>query len=93
MVWIVVKHKVKDYKQFRSAFFDNLKLVKNNGFQEGKIFKSTQDPNEVWVFIKWESRKSFEKFAAQTPKDSLESGGIIGQPEGFFLDEIEEIPK
>ena len=31
MAYILVKHKVKDYEQFKKVFFENFKAVKNNG--------------------------------------------------------------
>ena len=52
MVYILVKHKIKDYNKFRKIFFGNFRKVPNNGSQGGFIFRNKDDLNEVFVLVK-----------------------------------------
>lgn len=92
MVYILVRHKVRDYEKFRKVFFGNFKKVKNNGSQHSYIFRNKNDLNEVWVLVKWKSLESFKKFSEspKIPKDSQKLGTVIGTPEGWFFENVEE---
>lgn len=92
MVYILVRHKIKDYKKFRKVFFGNFKKVKNNGSQGGFIFRNKDNRNEVFVLVKWKSIESFKKFAAspKIPKDTMKKATLIGKPEGWLFEEAEK---
>ena len=91
MVHLIVKHKVKNYEQFRKTFIENLKSQKNNGSLGGKILRSKSDKNEVWVVIEWDSLENFKKFAgASNPEESKKKGTVIGEPEGWVFEDAEE---
>ena len=62
MPYILVRHKVKDYEQFRKVFFKNFKEVKDNDSQRGHIFRNKVDPNEVFVLVKWNNLDNFKTF-------------------------------
>ena len=95
MVYILVRHKVRDYKQFRKVFLNNLKKVKNNGSQHGYIFRNRDNPNEVFILVKWKSMESFNKFAKspKIPKDAPKQATVIGKIDGWFFEKVEKIGK
>ncbi len=92
MVYILVRHQVKDFVKFRKEFLNNLKLVPKNGSQGGFIFRNKENRNEVFVLIKWDSLENFHKFSnhPNIPKDVREKATVIGTPEGFFFEDVEE---
>ena len=89
MVYILVKHRVKDFKKFRKAFFGNFKRVPKNGSKGGFIFRSKDD---VFVLVKWHSLKNFQKFAnsPKIPKDNLMKASVVGKPEGWIFEQFEK---
>ena len=92
MVYILVRHKIKDFKKFRKIFYNNFKLVPNNGSQGGFVFRNKADKNEVFVLVKWDSLENFQKFAKspKIPKNVQKKATVIGNPEGWFFEDAEE---
>ena len=92
MVHILVRHKVKDYGKFRRAFYGHLKEVRNNGSQGGFIFRNKNDPNEIFVLMKWDSLDNFKKFSeSKSSKEAKDKGGLVGEPEGWLFEDVEEV--
>ena len=92
MAYVLVRHKVKDYKQWRKAFYGHLKEVKDNGSQGGFIFRNKNDTNEVFVLMKWDSLDNFKKFSkSKRSEEAKKKGGLVGKPEGWLFEEVEEV--
>ena len=91
MVYILVRHKVRDYGKFRKVFFDNLERVKNNGSQNGFIFRSKDNLNEVFILVRWNSLKNFKKFAnsPKIPKNPQKRATVHGKIDGWFFEKAE----
>src|SRR5436305_1757783 len=91
MPFIIVKHKVKDFEQWRKVFVSkpHQKVRTQAGGQGGQILRNEQDPNEVWVF--WEVKglgEARKVMAAEAPKlgNVIEEAGLLSVPEAFYLD-------
>ena len=95
MVYILVRHKVRNYNKFRKVFFDNLRRVKNNGSQNGFIFRNKDNLNEVFILVKWNSLKKFRKFASSQniPKNPQKRATVHGKIDGWFFEKVEKIGK
>ncbi len=77
MVHILVRHKVKDYDQWRKVFYEHLLASKPNGSQGGYIFRNKHEKNEVFVLMKWDHMDNFKKFSQSIdPKKTREKERI-----------------
>ena len=92
MAYILVRHKVRDFKKFRKVFFDNFRKVKNNGSQGGFIFRNKVNKNEVFILVKWNSLRNFQKFAKspKIPKDPQKRATVIGKIDEWFFEDAEK---
>jgi heme-degrading monooxygenase HmoA len=93
MSYVVIRHKVKDYKKWKAAFDAHASTRKAQGCKGGQLLKSREKPSEVVIVFEWDN---LDKARAFTQSDDLrktmESAGVIGEPEVFFLEESESIP-
>lgn len=88
MAHILVHHKVEDYKKWKLAFDDHLAYRSKNGSKGGKVFRSSSDPNEVFVLLEWDSIENAKKFGqSDQTKEAMKDAGVAGMPEIYFVEE------
>ena len=51
MAYILVRHKVKDYEKWKPAFDEHETTRKDSGSKGGRLFRNTEDPNEIVVIF------------------------------------------
>ncbi len=71
MAHFLVHHKVEDYKTWKSVFDGHSFLRSEAGSLGGKIFRSTNDPNEVFTLLEWDSLANAQKFAQSSIKEAM----------------------
>jgi heme-degrading monooxygenase HmoA len=88
MPYILVRHKVKDYDEWRPKF-DNHEARKAGGSKGGRMFRTADDPNQMVVLMEWDNLDSAMAFAqSEDLREAMEKAGIIDQPDVYFLEEI-----
>ncbi|MEK6947745.1 MAG: antibiotic biosynthesis monooxygenase [Nanoarchaeota archaeon] len=91
MVYLLVKHKIKDYNKFKKAFHNNLNVVQDNGSQGGYIMRNRDDKNEVFVLLRWKDMDSFKKFSeSKDPNLKSPEESTVSNVEAWFFDDVEE---
>ncbi|WP_416840946.1 hypothetical protein [Haloferax sp. DFSO52] len=87
---ILVKHAVKDYDSWK-PYFDNHDSTRNEyGSQGYRLFRTAEDSNDLVMVFDWDTMEDAQKFLEESDlKDVMEDAGVIGEPEIYFLEEIE----
>ena len=94
MAHFLVHHKVEDYKTWKLVFDGHSSLRSEAGSQGGKIFRSTNDPNELFVLLEWDSLENAQKFAqSDSIKEAMQKAGVVGIPSVYFVEEVAETTK
>lgn len=94
MALFLVHHKVEDYKTWKSVFDGHSSLRSEAGSQGGKIFRSANNPNELFVLLEWDNLANAQKFAqSDNIKEAMKNAGVVGMPEIYFVEEIAETAK
>lgn len=89
MAHFLVHHKVEDYKTWKSVFDAHSSLRSEAGSLGGKIFRSINNPNEVFTLLEWDSIENAQKFAqSDSIKEAMKKAGVVGMPEIYFLEEV-----
>jgi quinol monooxygenase YgiN len=87
MVTNYVRHKVADFKKWRSAFDQHGATRKEYGCRKAEIFTNVDSPNDVLVVLEWESKEHAAKFdASNNLKETMEHAGVISKPEFSFAE-------
>lgn len=90
MPYLIVRHKVKDYAKWQSAFDEHGATRKANGSKGGRLFRSAADPSELVVLFEWEDLGKAQQFAQSADlRETMERAGVADQPDLYFLEEIE----
>ena len=92
MTYLLVRHKVGDYKKWR-PFFDGHGVVREStGSKGGKVFRNASNPNEVFILFKWDSVEKAKQFSQLDDlKETMEKAGVSDKPDIYFLEEAEEV--
>jgi hypothetical protein len=87
---ILVRHRVEDYERWRSHLDGSRSRAFPGAPTGGQVFRTTGDPNEVWVLMTWDTEESKRIFFEATAEheDLMRAAGVIGAPEAFDLDEL-----
>ena len=77
-----------------AVFDDHAALRSKNGSKGGKIFRSSNDPNEVFVLLEWDSFENAQKFAqSDQTKEAMKNAGVVGMPAIYFVEEAAKTSK
>ena len=94
MAHFLVHHKVEDYNKFKPVFDAHASLRSANGSRGGKIFRSANDPNELFVLLEWDSLANAQKFAqSDSLKEAMKNAGVVGMPAIYFVEEAASTSK
>jgi len=88
MAHILVHHKVEDYTKFKAAFDGHATFRSQSGSKGGKVFRSAGNPNDLFILLGWDSLENAQKFAqTDNLKRAMQSAGVVGMPEVYFVEE------
>jgi heme-degrading monooxygenase HmoA len=89
MAQLIIRHKVKDFGKWKPLFDEHGAKRKAAGSRGGRLFRSEKDPNEVVILFEWEDLGKARKFTeSEDLLQTMESAGVVGKPDLYFLEEI-----
>ena len=77
---LLVRNTVKDYDTWKPIFEEELNRARTFGLELENLWRSVDDPNEVFFIFGLESREGAEKFMADP--DSAKAGERSGAVDG-----------
>jgi heme-degrading monooxygenase HmoA len=88
MVYIHVRHTVKDYAMWREGFDKNAAARQAGGAtDEVYIMRNVDDPNEITVILGWSDVAKARAFTQSASlKEAMKKAGVTGPPEVHFLE-------
>ena len=88
MAYMFVRHSVRDYEAWKSAFDSAIDLRKRNGEKSYQILRQGNGSKELVALFAWDSLDNARKYAASAElKAAMERAGVVGKPEILFLEE------
>lgn len=93
MVYLLIRHKVEDYKVWKSMYDEHAATRKAAGSLGARLFRNTGDGNEVVAIISWPDLAQAEAFSNSPDLHSvMQKAGVIGTPELIYVEEVEQTP-
>ena len=93
MPYLVIRHKVQDYKNWKVEFDQHGTMRKSQGCKGGKLYRSSQDPSEVVIVFEWDDLGKAKAFTqSEDLGEKMTEAGVISPPEFSFLEEPESFP-
>ena len=82
MAYMLVRHTVRDYAQWKPVFEEQADLRKSMGCKGGLILRDADDPSEIIVFLEWESLEKAREFPkTHDVADTTARGRVTEEPD------------
>jgi heme-degrading monooxygenase HmoA len=92
MTYIIVRHKVKDYRKWKQAVHNHSDMRKAGGEKSFRVFRSAEDSNNLTIVCEWESLAKARKFIqSQELRDAMKLAGVVGKPQVYFFNQSESL--
>ena len=93
MPYLLVRHKVADYAQWKPIFDQHAATRKASGSKGGHLFRNANDPNELLILFQWDDLDKARQFTQSNDlREVMQKAGVVDQPDVYFLEAIEEVP-
>ena len=81
MPYILTRITVKDYDEYMRVFQDNAALRQSNGPRSVRLFRSTDDPQELVLLLEWEDLEKAAQFRQSNElRERQQRAGVVSQP-------------
>lgn len=88
MLQIIVHQKVKNFQTWKTIFNASEGLRRASGERSCKIFRSTEDPNEITLLVEWEDIRKLAKFSQNEQfQAAAKMAGVLTKPILFLSEE------
>ncbi|MFZ5981571.1 MAG: antibiotic biosynthesis monooxygenase [Candidatus Zixiibacteriota bacterium] len=88
MTHLMIRHKVKDYEAWKTAFDNFASVRKANGEKSYMIMRSEDDAENLHLFFEWDTQENAQKFLRSPElKQAMQKAGVAEAPEIRFLNE------
>ena len=90
MVYFMLRHTVEDYDSWKPVFDNHASVRIEHGSKGYRLFNVAEEPNDIVILFEWESAENARAFIDESDlSEVMEDAGVVGEPEFYFLDEIE----
>ena len=84
--YMLVRHKVRDFSQWKSGYDDHLPKRSEAGLTEKYLLRGANDPNEVIVLFEAKDIKRAEDFAGSSDlRETMQKVGVVDKPDIYFM--------
>ena len=89
MAHMLVRHKVENYAKWKPVFDEHEPARIEAGCLGAQVFRSGNDPYEVFVLMEWDELEKARKFAAsQDLREAMERAGVADHPDIYFMHQV-----
>ena len=87
---LLIRHRVADYAAWSTVFAEQEIVRRANGSRGGRILHAAADPAEILVLLEWDDLERARLFVdSDDLQEALRHAGVIGEPEFWFLDDVD----
>ncbi|MEJ2656460.1 MAG: hypothetical protein P8012_04595 [Desulfobacterales bacterium] len=90
MATLIIRHKVEDYSIWKRGYDDADWLRKQHGITYASVHREESDPNDIIAVHHFKNMKGAKDFAEAVPS-LMENIGVIGKPEMWFSEDVEQV--
>jgi hypothetical protein len=84
---MIVRHSIRDYEAWRSAYDAHGAARTAAGLSNGRVYRSVETPNDILLLFEIADRRRAEAFAASDDlRSAMQKAGVVGAPEMRFAD-------
>jgi hypothetical protein len=92
MPYLLVRHRVTDYEQWKAVFDAHSLTRQANGSRGGQLFRNASDPNELLVLLEWDVLEKARQYAqSEELREVMQRAGVVDCPSISFLKDGEPV--
>ncbi len=92
MPYIMIRHKVANYAQWKRGVKAFAAVRKASGEKCFYVCRGSTDPNELLVWCEWDTTARMKKFAkSRELRKAMKGAGVISKPEVSFYGKMEAL--
>lgn len=85
--YMVTKHQVRDYAQWKKVFDESRSIVEPYGLKNFEVCCDTRDPNTLYIVHEFTDESRVRQLLESPElKQVMERAGVIGPPEVMFME-------
>lgn len=89
MPYTIIRQRVSDYPKWRRAFDEHADARGEHGSRGGHLFRDPEEPDHIVVFLAWADMDAARDYLeGEAPREERERGGVDGEPEVLYLEEL-----
>jgi quinol monooxygenase YgiN len=90
MVYVIGELKLENYDKWKPVFNERSTIRKEAGSKEARLFRNSDDQNEVMILFEWDNKENAKKYMeSATLQKTLQEAGIK-KLKVTYLEEIEK---
>ena len=87
MHYLLIRHRVEDFKTWKAAFEAHLPARQRAGLKEAHLLRDMDSPHDVVLLFEVSDLAKAHQFAASSDlRETLNKGGVTNKVEIHFLD-------
>lgn len=87
MAYMLVRHKVEDFRVWKDTYDGHLPARDAAGLREVHLLRNLDDPHEVVILFEASDIEKARAFAASEDlRRTMQNAGVIDQPDIYYLD-------
>ena len=89
----IIRHRVRDFAEYRKAFLDHAPLRKAAGCKGSRLMQMEDNPNNVVVILEFNTLANFQDFGDNPElQQYMEAAGVLESPRVYALTDGELFP-
>ena len=91
MTYVLLKHTVADYEEFKAIYEADAPHRLRRGSKGARLFRSADEPNLLFMLFEWDDPDKAHKFVdGYELHEAMEWATVIGDSEIHVIEEIED---
>jgi hypothetical protein len=86
MAHLLIRHRVQDFERWKAAYDAHQPARASAGLTDLRLWHNLEDPDDIFLLFEAVDVAKAKAFAASADlKETMQSAGVIGRPDIFFL--------
>jgi hypothetical protein len=86
MNYVMIRHKVKDFKKWKAAYDAHVPARNGAGLKERCLLRNTKSRNDVWILFEANNLARAKAFCASADlRAAMKKAGVTGKPDLAIL--------
>jgi len=87
MAYLLIRHKVKDFRKWKPVYDDHEEGRREAGIQELHLFQNTDNPNEIVALFEVDDVGKARQFIqSDALREEMQRAGVADEPSVYFLE-------